>query len=238
MYNIFAYRLFLLGFCLFIWACTSDKKEQITDDGGDVTLPKLSYLALGDSYTIGESVTEAERYPNQLAEKLKAVAIEFEAVKIIAKTGWTTNELQTAINTENIKDTFDLVSLLIGVNNQYRGYPISSYRIEFDSLLQQCIRFAGGKKERVFVVSIPDYAYTPFGQRSKPTLISQGIDSFNLVNETITKSYNISYFNITPISRKGLEQKQLVATDDLHPSGEQYKLWVASFVGEVAAKLQ
>ncbi|NJL76077.1 MAG: SGNH/GDSL hydrolase family protein [Saprospiraceae bacterium] len=230
--------LFFIVSVVLLIACAEESKDNVDENQSVAPPSKLTYLALGDSYTIGESVAENERYPNQLTEKLKSVALEFEPVKIIAKTGWTTGELQTAIDAENVRDTFDLVSLLIGVNNQYRGYSLVEYEQEFDSLLRQSIRFAGGKSKRVFVVSIPDYAYTPFGQRAKPTLISQKIDSFNLANQTITKSYGISYFNITPISRKGLEQKELVATDELHPSGEQYKLWVASFVGEVAAKLQ
>lgn len=228
--------LVAVGFLLLV-ACAEENKNSVDENQSNAPVSKLTYLALGDSYTIGESVAENERYPNQLAEKLKAIALEFEPVKIIAKTGWTTDELQAAIDAENVRDTFDLVSLLIGVNNQYRGYSLAEYKQEFDALLRQSIRFAGGKKERVFVVSIPDYAYTPFGQRANPTLISRKIDSFNLANETITKSYGISYFNITPISRKGLEQKELVATDELHPSGKQYELWVASFVGEVAALL-
>jgi lysophospholipase L1-like esterase len=197
----------------------------------------LTYLALGDSYTIGQSVAENERYPVQLADSLRAHGEDIGYVKVIAKTGWTTDELANGIASANISDsTYSFVSLLIGVNNQYRGRPVSSYRPEFEALLDQAIAFAGGNVDRVFVVSIPDYAYTPYGNGSPS--ISAGIDAYNAANREIATQRGVRYFDITPISRKGLEDPTLVASDGLHPSGKQYQQWVELMLPGVLAMLQ
>ncbi len=231
-------KCFLL-FIFFILIMSCNNQDIINNGQEDNSaITPIKYLALGDSYTIGESVKEQERYPVQLVAALNKDGLSVEKPKIIARTGWTTDELQDAIQKENIKDTFGLVSLLIGVNNQFRNYSLAQYQIEFDSLLRQAIRFAGGKKEKVFVISIPDYGFTPFGQKRNAAKITEGIDVFNATNQVITDSYGISYFNITPISRQGISQPSLVATDELHPSGEQYLLWVNSFYNEVKAKLK
>lgn len=231
-------KYFLL-FITFIFLLSCSNQEIVINES-EIIKPStpIKYLALGDSYTIGESVSEEERYPMQLLSALNKDSILMEKPKIIARTGWTTDELQEAIYKENIKDTFDLVSLLIGVNNQFRNNSLAEYQIEFDSLLRQAVRFAGGKKEKVFVISIPDYGFTPFGQKRDAAKITEGIDRFNAANKAITNSYEISYFDITPISRRGIEQSNLVAADELHPSGEQYLLWVNSFYNEVKAKLK
>lgn len=184
----------------------------------------LSYLALGDSYTIGESVNEDERWPNQLASALSNKGIKVARPKIIATTGWRTDNLKEAIIKANLKKKYDLVSLLIGVNNQYQGKPADQYAIEFEDLLRTAIRLANGNAGNVFVVSIPDYGYTPFGQ-AKKEIISEEIDEFNRVNKSISEKYKVAYHNITDISRKGLEEPSLVATDKLHPSGKMYTLW-------------
>ena len=202
-------------------------------------LPKHILISpLGDSYTIGHSVEEAERFPVQLSNRLIAEGFDMMAdTRIIAKTGWTTDELQNGIaNESELRDTYQLVSLLIGVNNQYRNRPVEAYKPEFRELLNQAIDFAGGRRDRVFVVSIPDYAYTPFGN-GNPN-ISAGIDEYNAANKEITESYDIAYFDITPISRLGLEQTDLVAGDGLHPSGEQYKRWVDLMLSGVIELLE
>jgi lysophospholipase L1-like esterase len=219
---------FLLFLTVLMGSCTKKTSPSVNEP--IVTMPKdttFTYLALGDSYTIGESVKESERFPNQLADSLRADGTKIGVVKIIARTGWTTDELQTAINTSGLTadSTFNMVSLLIGVNNQYRGRSIEEYKPSFTALLERAIKFAGGKKERVVVVSIPDYAYTPFG-RGQQT-ISTGIDQFNAANEAITRSMGVAYAQITPISRNGLNDPTLVATDGLHPSGKQYGQWVS-----------
>lgn len=178
------------------------------------------FLALGDSYTIGESVAESERWPNQLAAKLK-----IPQPKIIATTGWRTDNLKDAIDAASLKPEYDLVSLLIGVNNQYQGKPIEVYEREFEELLQTAIKLAKGKKKNVFVVSIPDYGFTPFG-KAKQEKISEELDQYNAINKHIAAKYGVKYFNITEISRKGFEDAELVATDGLHPSGKMYGQWV------------
>ncbi len=220
-------RFTILLVCL-TWNCTKKSSPSVTVTD-PITMSKdssFTYLALGDSYTIGESVKEAERFPNQLRDNLKADGINIGTVKIVARTGWTTDELENGITASGLTqtDTFDMVSLLIGVNNQYRGRSVEDYKPAFTALLERAIKFAGGKKERVIVVSIPDYAYTPFGGGRQS--ISEGIDQYNAANEAITRSMGIAYAPITPISRQGLNDPSLVAGDGLHPSGKQYGLWV------------
>lgn len=236
-------RLIIILLCTFsLFNCAKDDTPTSPSNPSMINEPPikeekgLKYLALGDSYTIGQSVPFDDRYPIQLETRLENDSINIDSTIIIAKTGWTTTNLKNAIISENLTDTFDLVSLLIGVNNQYQGKPIEDYEIEFAELLQTAINFAGGQIENVFVVSIPDYAFTPFGNGN--TTISQEIDDFNLVNKTITDSVGVSYFNITPISREGLEKPELVAPDNLHPSGEQYSRWVDLFYDEVKLKVE
>jgi lysophospholipase L1-like esterase len=186
---------------------------------------KMKFLALGDSYTIGESVAESERWPVQLVNRLNADGGNFEAPTIIATTGWRTHDLKNAINAKKPSHDYDLVSLLIGVNNQYQGKPLNAYEEEFEELLNIAIDHAGGNKSKVFVVSIPDYGFTPFG-KSKQEQVSKAIDDFNAVNKKITESKGISYVEITDISRQGFDDPALVASDGLHPSGKMYSLWV------------
>lgn len=181
---------------------------------------EVNYLALGDSYTIGESVSEQDRWPNQLADQLK-----IPRPKIIATTGWRTDDLANAIKAAELKDEYDMVSLLIGVNNQYQGKSAQQYEIEFEELLKTSIKLAKGKVKNVFVVSIPDYGFTPYGKPKQESITKQ-IDEFNSINKRITKKYKITYIDITEISRKGLEDPTLVAEDGLHPSGRMYSLWV------------
>lgn len=186
---------------------------------------KTKFLALGDSYTIGESVPESERWPVQLARVLNERGQKIEAPRIIATTGWRTDQLKKAILDANLKNEYGMVSLLIGVNNQYQKKSAESYAPEFEELLNMAVALAGGKKENVFVVSIPDYGYTPFG-KPKQEEISKAIDQFNEVNLTITTKMGIKYVNITDLTREGLAKPEYVAGDGLHPSGVMYGLWV------------
>jgi lysophospholipase L1-like esterase len=190
----------------------------------DVVQP-MKYLALGDSYTIGESVKEEERWPNLLVETLNQNGWRIEKPTIIATTGWRTDNLKGAIEQAHLKAEYDLVSLLIGVNNQYQGKSSKEYAIEFEELLKTAIRLAKGKKQHVFVVSIPDYGFTPFG-KSKQEVITKAIDEFNEINAQITYRYGVKYFDITEISRDGLYDASLVASDGLHPSAKMYAYWV------------
>ncbi|MBS1951023.1 MAG: esterase [Cytophagales bacterium] len=191
----------------------------------------LKFLALGDSYTIGERVTEDERWPNQLAKLLSTNKRHF-VTTIIATTGWRTDNLANAIDIAQLKPEYSLVSLLIGVNNQYQGKSIDQYSIEFEELLKTSIRLAKGNRKNVFVVSIPDYGYTPFGEKKKDR-ISADIDHFNSMNEKISEKYGVAYVDITAISRQGLSQPELVAPDGLHPSGKMYALWVKQIAVEL-----
>lgn len=197
---------------------------------------KVNYLALGDSYTIGQSVAFEENFPNQLAKYLTNDTIKFNKVKIIATTGWTTSNLINAVNNQNFDQKYNLVSLLIGVNNQYQNKPIELYKTEFKTLLNKAIALANFDTSNVFVVSIPDYGFTPFGSGNQK-IISAEISNYNRINKEIIDSFDIIYINITPISQMGLTKPELVAADGLHPSGAMYKLWVELMSNEIYKKL-
>jgi lysophospholipase L1-like esterase len=185
---------------------------------------KIRYLALGDSYTIGESVDEAERWPNQLADFLKAGGIPTD-VAIIARTGWTTNELGDGIQAQRVNPPYDLVSLLIGVNNQYRGYSIDQYREQFTFLLNRSIEYAGGNPKRVIVLSIPDWGVTPFARGQDGVQIAKGIDAFNSINREETNKAGAYYVDVTAVSREAAYDSSMTASDGLHPSGKLYVEW-------------
>lgn len=185
----------------------------------------VRFLALGDSYTIGESVAEVQCWPMQLIAALKIRGYTCHDPEIIAVTGWRTDDLKKAVDGSNLSKDYNLVSLLIGVNNQYQGRSIEEYKVQFEDLLLTAIEYTGGDKSKVFVLSIPDYGYTPFG-REKQAQISEQIDAFNAVNKSVTEKNGVSYVNVTDISRRGLKDPDLVAEDGLHPSGKMYGLWV------------
>jgi len=191
-------------------------------------------LALGDSYTIGEGVAATERWPNQLAAELRKRGVDMAEPRIIAKTGWTTDELNEAIDRERVQDSFDLVTLLIGVNNQYRGRDPENYRVEFASLLRRAIHFAGGDARRVIVVSIPDWGVTPFSLGRDRARIAAEIDAFNGVNRDVTKQAGARYADITPLSREGV---LMVVSDGLHPSSTMYARWTAAILPQATAVL-
>ncbi|MBX2927349.1 MAG: SGNH/GDSL hydrolase family protein [Saprospiraceae bacterium] len=201
----------------------------------EVAMPDtLRYLALGDSYTIGHSVPEQQRFPVQLAERLREAGIPAHPPDIIAKTGWTTGSLLNEIHTKPVLRKYDLVSLLIGVNNQYQNLPQNLYAQDFHRLLDSAIVYAANRPERVIILSIPDYAFTPFGQnRPNAGQISSQIDAFNAINRQIAMERGIIWVDITPISRQGLENPALVAGDGLHPSGEMYRQWVQLLLPDV-----
>lgn len=189
-------------------------------------MPVFRYLALGDSYTIGESVSAKSRWPNQLADRLRDEGIETE-VTIIARTGWTVDELWDGIQTNPPVGTYDLVTLLIGVNDQYRGYPVGEYRERFRFLLEKAVLYAGGHPDKVIVLSIPDWGFTPFAAAKGDTEpISQDIDKFNAVNLEETEAIGAHYVDVTIISRMALDDFDLIAGDRLHPSGKMYTMWV------------
>lgn len=182
------------------------------------------YLALGDSYTIGESVNPHERFPSQLTAQLRARGLAIAEPVIVARTGWTTDELKQAVLANEPEGTFDLVTLLIGVNNQYRGRTPETYRPEFVELLERAITFADNHPERVIVVSIPDWGVTPLGRTR--TNVAAEIDAFNAVNRAETARAGAHYVDITPLSRQALHDAAMTAADGLHPSGKMYAQWV------------
>jgi lysophospholipase L1-like esterase len=184
-----------------------------------------TYLALGDSYTIGESVSEEERWCVQLATKLRLNGYSINNPDIIAKTGWTTNELASAITASDNSNTYDIVSLLIGVNNQYRGQSLDAYRIEFSELLNTSIKFAGNNASHVFVLSIPDWGVTPFAASLDREKIAKEIDAFNNIAREECLKQKVLFVDITPASRRALTTPSFVASDDLHFSGSMYNLW-------------
>ncbi len=193
----------------------------------------LRFLALGDSYTIGESVDPADRWPVQFAGLLRVRSIDIAEPEIIATTGWTTDELAAAITEQDPQGTYDLVSLLIGVNNQYRGRPLEEYRQQFRDLLGTTIELAGGSAERVLVLSIPDWGVTPFASDRDQPLIAAEIDAFNAANREAAEAAGAHYIDITPISREAATNPALIAEDGLHPSGEMYRCWAESVAEQV-----
>ena len=197
----------------------------------------IRYLALGDSYTIGESVAEHERWPNQLAGLLRTNDISTE-VTLIARTGWTTDELWQGIQAREINPPYDLVSLLIGVNNQYRGLDIDEYREEFIFLLNKAIEYAGGDAKRVIVLSIPDWGVTPFAKSRDSKEIATEINLFNSVNREESEKAGVYYVNITPSSREAVTDSALIAADGLHPSGKMYAEWAGLAYPEVLKILE
>lgn len=207
-----------------LWAMAGQSQTPTKDS--------LRYLALGDSYTIGTSVETAERFPMQLVQALQKKGVKIQKPKIIARVGWSTDQLSAAMDRENLEgSSWDLVTLLIGVNNQYRGGSLEQYKLEFEVLLKRAIALAGNDKTKVIVISIPDYGVTPFGQRYQVGRISREIDEFNAANRKIAQQLGVAYCDITPISREALKDKSLIAGDQLHPSGKMYGRWAEALVG-------
>jgi lysophospholipase L1-like esterase len=198
----------------------------------------LSYLALGDSYTIGESVPEAGRWPVQLAAALRGQGIALADPRIIATTGWTTDELSAAMDAAEPLGRHDFVSLLVGVNNQYRGWNLGEYRVEFADLLDRAIALAGDRPDRVLVMSIPDWGVTPFGQASgRDTAdIARQLDAFNAAAADECAAREVAFVDITPVSRERGAEPGMVADDGLHPSAAMYTEWTRLAL-PVAAKL-
>lgn len=200
---------------------------------------KHTLLCLGDSYTIGEAVLEKERFPMQATALLKKKNIQFEKPVIIAKTGWTTNELTKAIEQQNLKLKFDFVTLLIGVNNQYRERDTENYRSEFRALLITAIDYADGKRNHVVVISIPDWGVTPFGYNDKrgEKKIREEIDLFNAINKEEALKAKVNYIDITPHSRNAKTDEDLIAGDGLHPSGKMYEEWAEKLAENIEQKI-
>jgi lysophospholipase L1-like esterase len=196
-----------------------------------------TYLALGDSYTIGEQVEAKDNFPNQTRAIINKKEAVLDSPQILAQTGWTTDELQAAINRSGLKEHYDFVSLLIGVNNQYRGKKIGEYIPEFEALLKRAIQFAGGKPDHVIVLSIPDWGVTPFAAGRDQKQIAKEIDEYNSANEIISNKYNVHYINITQSTRQAAGDLSLLASDGLHPSSKEYAVWAKKLAEIIQEKL-
>ena len=229
--------LMLFGLTLTFANCQSGH-HSIARDSKVVPTSMARFLALGDSYTIGESVAAGDRWPNQLARVLRARDINAADPEIIAKTGWTTDELSAAIDAAQPKGPYELVTLLIGVNNQYRGRDAEQYRGEFRTLLGRAVTFAGGRAGHVVVVSIPDWGKTPFAAGRDRDKIAAEIDRYNTINREETLKAGARYADITPISREVTTHPELAAADGLHPSAQMYARWIPLIEAQAAAALR
>ena len=196
-----------------------------------------TYLALGDSYTIGQSVSNNDRFPAQTVALLAKENIKVSTPLYIATTGWTTTNLMNAINATNLTPPYDIVSLLIGVNDQYQSRDTTGYRQRFTGLLEKSIQLSGNRPSRVFVVSIPDYSATPFVPQAQKPQVSKEVDWFNSINKDVTEQRKISYTDITPGSRDAATNTALVASDGLHPSGLEYAKWAMMLAPKIKAAL-
>jgi hypothetical protein len=196
-----------------------------------------TYLALGDSYTIGQNVPVLEKFPLQTTQWLVSNGVNITATNIIATTGWTTTNLLAALTDQN-PVPHDVVSLLIGVNDQYQQWDTTGYRARFTLLLQKSIVLAKGLKNRVFVLSIPDYSVTPFAAYGDTVQIRRQIDQFNAINKAVTETYQCQYIDITPSTREAKNNPSLIATDGLHPSGLEYKRWAEKLGPLMLAELR
>jgi len=235
-----------LVFAIIFSGCSQEKDStdydpslnMILEPGASTTNPKeiarphlnesgnYNYLALGDSYTVGANVESAKNFPIQLEERLEQGLKIKVSTEILAVTGWRTDNLLDAVNRGTKLLSYDLVTLLIGVNNQYQGKPIEVYSKEFPELLKKAIALAYGNPKNVVVISIPDYAYTPFAEGRNTDKISKEIDEYNAIAESTALQNGVPFINITDITRNGLSNPELVAGDGLHPSGEAYKRFV------------
>lgn len=186
---------------------------------------EYSLLCLGDSYTIGERVAPEDAFPSQVVLQLHLRGIYFYKPTIIATTGWTTDELMSAVEQANITDTYDIVTLLIGVNNQYRGRDAEEYRQQFVALLQKAISFSRVGPKSVVVMSIPDWGATPFAEGRNREQIAADIDQFNAINREESVKHSVHYIDVTAISRRGLNDPSLLTDDGLHPSAKMYRQW-------------
>jgi len=219
LYNEMKKYIFYILFSLLIGVFSCQKK-----------ITPQSYLALGDNYTVGESVLQNQSWPFQLTKVLSEKNIKISSPRIIAKTGWNSSELKIGINNSSLDFPYDWVSLLIGVNDQYQGRNIEEFKEQFEVLLAEAISFSGNKKERVFAVSIPDWAVMPFAKELNREQISKEIDDFNQVIYEVCSFENIHFIDITSISRSVKDNPSFIAKDSLHPSGTQYSRWIKQMI--------
>lgn len=226
-------KLLIIGFIVFLVNGSELFSQQLSTRTDKQV---FHWLALGDSYTIGESVGRDERFPAQTARLIQNMQQKDTRIDYIAGTGWTTADLQEAITKSNLANQYDLVTVLIGVNDQYQGLDTGGYRKRFTRLLQTALLAVQERKERVWVISIPDYSATPFGRGSE--IIHREIEAFNRINFDIACQYQVPYCNITGISLYAANDPTLTAADKLHPSAKQYQLWAIKLSNAIGSALQ
>ena len=233
------YKLtFIFSLLSFIPSCSQTEEirsEQIVNE--PINQEILTYLALGDSYTVGESVDFEDSFPAQLSTKIEENKNLQVNTTVIAQTGWRTDQLISAVGGRESAD-YNLVTLLIGVNNQFQSRPFSQYETEFTELLNKAIILAGNDANKVIILSIPDYYYTPYGQSNGNELISLQLDEYNNFAKSIAKEKGVTFLDITDITRKGLDEPELVADDGLHPSGLAYEKFVERLYPLVSTRLK
>lgn len=219
--------IFIVG--LLMLSCMKSNEPIIAEEKPPFTMNKdtISYLALGDSYTIGQSVNQKERFPVQLMDSLEKNYDVITKLEIIATTGWRTDDLLNAMDRENPQaGNYNFITLLIGVNNQYQGRPIEQYKEELEVLIKRSIDLLEGKSQNLILVSIPDYGVTPFASGGNPLKIATELNAYNEIKEQMAVKFNVRYVYITDISKQAKFDLTLLASDELHPSGKMYGLWV------------
>jgi lysophospholipase L1-like esterase len=203
-----------------------------------MTRHHFSYLALGDSYTVGEGVPIFDSFPYQLVQLLRKKGFHFNAPEIVAKTGWASSELAERILHTTFSEKYDFVTLLIGVNNQYRKQPLKDFESDFDFLLKKAIHFADEQPSKVIVLSIPDWSVTPYAEGADIMKVAREIDEFNAAKKAIAEKYQVRYINITEDTRKMCDDLSLVASDGLHPSGKEYALWAEEITARIESLIK
>ncbi|MBS1566695.1 MAG: SGNH/GDSL hydrolase family protein [Bacteroidetes bacterium] len=249
--NGLIYSLIFIGlvssWILPVWGCAKNQAKGATTslpaDTVRATPPStdtgmLRWLALGDSYTIGQSVAVQDRYPVQTAALLEKSGVHFQNPEIIATTGWTTGNLLDALRGKSAPPAYSIVTLLIGVNNQYQGRSIDEFRTQFNALLIQSIQLSGGKPGRVIALSIPDYSVTPFAAGRDPQTISRELDSFNEAARALAGQYKVQWLDVTTASRMAAMDRTLIAADSLHFSGREYAIWAGLLAPLIRQSLQ
>ncbi|PHX73773.1 MAG: lysophospholipase [Chitinophagaceae bacterium] len=196
-------------------------------------IQNLSFLALGDSYTIGEGVNIQDSFPYQTADILRNKNIHLNPPIIVAKTGWTTGELYNAVVSNKLTDKYDIITILIGVNNQYRGNAIQEFSNDYEMLLQKAISLAGNKVRHVFALSIPDWSVTPFAEGREKKKIANEINAFNDMAESISRLFQVAFIDITTEYKARSSDPSFIAQDKLHPSGKEYKAWSEKIATEI-----
>lgn len=229
-------RLIFLLICLAVLGTTSLYSFTHHKQKGRTHM--YTYLALGDSYTIGEQVSSKDNFPHQAVDLLRKQHFDVADPVIIATTGWTTDELASSIREHNVRETFSFVTLLIGVNNQYRGRSVENYKEEFLQLLNQSIAYANNEPGKVFVLSIPDWGVTPFAAGKDLQKIAGEIDAYNAACKEIAMAHKCHYIEITESTRHNGQNKEFLAEDGLHPSGKEYAVWAECLAGEVGKELK